>query len=162
MSLRELYAEKYGEEAEKTAAEGEEVITKEAADQALEKALDALSAEEAEKVAQVISVFDEEGLEFDHDLYKLAAAAEIVDEYDEYQEAEKQAAEEIEAAGRLMAHAMTDELAKIAGGDPEGEGEGEKTEGEEAEGEKKEDAPAEEGEKTSSLSEKLAAAVAKE
>jgi hypothetical protein len=124
MSLAELYAEKYGTpEAEKVAEEvvetpaEEEVegegLTKEAADAALDKAVEALSEEDAEKVAQVVSVFEEEGLEFDHDLFKLAAAAEIVDQYAEYEEGEKQASSEVEAAGRLMARALADELAKI-------------------------------------------------
>ena len=125
MSLAELYAEKYGnQEAEKVAetapetteevvAEEGEGMTKEAADAALEKAVEALSDEDAEKVAQVVSVFEEEGLEFDHDLFKLAAAAEIVDQYAEYEEGEKQASAEVEAAGRLMARALADELAKI-------------------------------------------------
>ena len=124
MSLAELYAEKYGTpEAEKVAEEvvetpaEEEVegegLTKEAADAALDKAVEALSEEDAEKVAQVVSVFEEENLEFDHDLFKLAAAAEIVDQYAEYEEGEKQASAEVEAAGRLMARALADELAKI-------------------------------------------------
>jgi len=132
MSLAELYAEKYGktEEAEKVAepttetpaaeettqAEGSEEgegLTKEAADAALDKAVEALSEEDAEKVAQVVSVFEEEGLEFDHDFFKLAAAAEIVDQHAEYEESEKQASAEVEAAGRLMARALADELAKI-------------------------------------------------
>jgi hypothetical protein len=132
MSLAELYAEKYGktEEAEKVAepttetpaaeettqaeTSGEvEGMTKEAADAALEKAVEALSEEDAEKVAQVVSVFEEEHLEFDHDFFKLAAAAEVVDQYAEYEESEKQASAEVEAAGRLMARALADELAKI-------------------------------------------------
>ena len=128
MSLAELYAEKYGTpEAEKVAEDTEVVetpaeeevaaepegLTKEAADAALEKAVEALSEEDAEKVAQVVSVFEENNLEFDHDFFKLAAAAEIVDQHAEYEESEKQASAEIEAAGRLMARALADELAKI-------------------------------------------------
>ena len=117
MSLAELYNERFGSpEAEakvEVEAEGEG-MTKEAADAALDKAIEALSEEDAEKVAQVVSAFTDEGLEFDHDLFKLAAAAQIIDEYAEYEAQEKTAAEEIEAAGRLMARAMTDELAKIA------------------------------------------------
>jgi hypothetical protein len=128
MSLAELYAEKYGKKeaekvAETTPETKEEVtpevkeegdgLTKEAADAALEKALEALSEEDAEKIAQVVSVFEERNMEFDHDLYKLAAAAEIVDDHAEYEENEKQASAEVEAAGRLMARALADELAKI-------------------------------------------------
>jgi len=125
MSLAEIYREHFGD-TEKTAeeapvennaeapAENEEgVMTKEAADAAFEEAFEALTEEEAEKLAQVVEVMDEEGLEFDHDLQKLAAAAEIVDEYEEYVEAEKTAAEEIDAGGRLFARAIVDELAKI-------------------------------------------------
>jgi len=59
----------------------------------------------AEKVAQVCSVFEEERLEFDHDLYKLAAAAQIVMGTMSTR-SEKTAPEEIDAAGRLMARSM--------------------------------------------------------
>jgi hypothetical protein len=166
MSLREIYEEQFGEApdaaTEKTASEEVE-ITKEAADAALEKAVEVLTPEEAEKVAEVVGVFDEEGLEFDHDLHKLAAAAQIVDEYAEYQESEKTAAEELDAAGRIMAHALADELSKIAS--PEGEGEGEAApegeekpaEGGEAEGGEQKEEGGEE--KTASLLEKLSKAV---
>jgi len=112
MSLVDIYRETFGgQEPEKTAQE-EPTMTKEAADQALAEAMESLTEEECEKLAQVVEVFDEEGLEFEHDLQKLASAAEIVDEYDERLEVEKQA-EEIEAGGRLFARAMVDELSKI-------------------------------------------------
>ena len=42
-----------------------------------------------------------------------------MDEYEDYVEAEKQAAEEIEAGGRLFARAMIDELDKLAGDEEE-------------------------------------------
>ena len=162
MSLRDIYEEQFGEApdaaTEKTASEEVE-ITKEAADAALEKAVEVLSPEEAEKVAEVVGVFDEEGLEFDHDLHKLAAAAQIVDEYEEHEESEKTAAEELDAAGRIMARALADELSKIASPEaeaeakPEGEAEAKAEEGEE---QKKEEG---EEEKTASLLEKLSKAV---
>lgn len=92
-------------------------LTKEAADEKLEKALAALSDEEAEKLATVVEVLESEGLEFEHDLMKLAAAAEIVDEYAAYEESEKAAAAEVaencDVAGRLMARSFVDELAKV-------------------------------------------------
>jgi len=127
MSLAEIYNQKYGGEEAATPEVTKEAegMSKEAADAALEKAVEALSEEEAEKVAQVISVFEEEGLEFDHDLHKLAAAAEVVDEYSEYQAGEAKSAEEVEAAGRLMARALADELSKI-GAEAESETETEK------------------------------------
>ena len=109
MSLADVYRENFGDvEAVKIAEE--QGMTKEAADAQLETAIDSLTEEEAEKLAQVIDVLEEEGLEFEHDLQKLAAAAEIVDEYDEYEESEKLAAEEIDAGGRLFARAMMDEI----------------------------------------------------
>lgn len=116
MSLQDIFEARYGKlEAEKVAEENQEVeLTKEAADAMLEKALGALSEEEAEKIATVVEAMDEEGVEFDHDLHKLAAAAEVVDEYAQYQDdVEKQAAE-LDTAGRLMARALVDELGKIA------------------------------------------------
>jgi hypothetical protein len=105
MSLAELYREQFGEP---------EGLDKTAADTALENALNSLNEEEAEKLAQVIAVIEEEGLEFDHDLQKLAAAAQIVDEYAAHTETEKTAAAEIDAGGRLFARAMVDELNKLA------------------------------------------------
>ena len=154
MSLAELYNERFGAPEAEAVAEANG-MTKEAADVALEKAIEAMSEEDAEKVAQVVSVFESEGLEFDHDLYKLAAAAQIVDEYSEYETQEKTAADEIEAAGRLMARAMADELAKMAANGEEEVKEVEETEETEETEEAAEEAP-------QTLSEKLAAAVEKE
>jgi hypothetical protein len=136
MSLADIYREQFGE----PEVNGQE-LDKEAADAALNQAIEALTEEEAEKLAQVIEVLEEENVEFDHDLQKLAAAAEIVDEYDEYQESEKEAAAEIEAGGRLFARAMVDELSKLS------------SEEEEKPEEKEEEKKAEEEPKT--LSEKL-------
>ena len=157
MSLAELYNERFGVPAAEEVVAEATGMSKEAADVALDKAVEVMSEEDAEKVAQVVSVFEEEGLEFDHDLYKLAAAAQIVDEYSEYETQEKTAADEIEAAGRLMARAMADELAKIAADGEAVEETEEPSETEEAteEVEAEEAAP-------QTLSEKLAAAVAKE
>jgi len=104
MSLADIYRENFGEETE------EGTMTKEAADASLQAAFESLTEEESEKLAQVVEVLDEEGVEFEHDLQKLAAAADIVDGYEEYSENEKTAAEEIEAGGRLFARAMVDEL----------------------------------------------------
>jgi len=154
MSLAELYNERFGAPEAEAVAEANG-MTKEAADVALEKAIEAMSEEDAEKVAQVVSVFESEGLEFDHDLYKLASAAQIVDEYSEYETQEKTAADEIEAAGRLMARAMADELAKMAANGEEEVKEVEETEETEETEEAAEEAP-------QTLSEKLAAAVEKE
>jgi len=114
MSLADLYREQFGE------PEVGDGISKEACDQALNEAVESLTEDEAEKLAQVCQVLDEENIEFDHDLQKLAAAAEIVDEYDEYEESEKTAAAEVEAGGRLFARAMVDELNQI-GVDDEGQ-----------------------------------------
>lgn len=117
MSLADIYREQFGEQTKEAEAnveanvEGE--LSKEAADQAVAEAIESLTEEEAEKIAQVIEVFEDEKMEFEHDLQKLAAAAEIVDEYDEavaVEESEKVAAEEIDAGGRLFARAMVDEL----------------------------------------------------
>ena len=62
----------------------------------------------------MVEAMDAEGVEFDHDLSKLAAAAEIVDEYAEYEAELAKQAEDLDAAGRLMARSMVDELGKIA------------------------------------------------
>ncbi|MEN6550129.1 MAG: hypothetical protein ABFE07_29140 [Armatimonadia bacterium] len=106
-------AEKVAEAAPAVAAQEPE-LTKEAKDALLEKAIAAVSEEEAEKLATVIEVFDGEGLQFDHDLDKLAAAAEIVDEHAEYEAEVAKQAEDLDAAGRIMARGLADELAKIA------------------------------------------------
>lgn len=106
-------AEKVAEAAPAVEA-AEPELTKEAKDDLLEKALAAVSEEEAEKLATVIEVLDGEGLQFDHDLDKLAAAAEIVDEHAEYEAEIAKQAEELDAAGRIMARGLADELAKIA------------------------------------------------
>lgn len=114
MSLADIYREQFGEP-----EVNDQELNKEAADAALEGALESLTEEEAEKLAQVIEVLNDENIEFDHDLQKLAAAAEIVDEYEDYEESEKDAAAEIEAGGRLFARAMVDELNKVASVDEE-------------------------------------------
>lgn len=113
MSLADLYRENFGEPEVNT----DDGISKEACDKALDEAVSSLTEDEAEKIAQVCQVLDEENIEFDHDLQKLAAAAEIIDEYDVYEESEKTAAAEVEAGGRLFARAMVDELNQIEAGD---------------------------------------------
>ena len=107
-SLADIYRENFGEP---QAAEEDNGMTKEAADMQLEAALESLTEDECEKLAQVIEVLDSEGFEFDHDLQKIAAAAEIVDSHEEYME--KEAAEEIIASGRLFARGFAHELENL-------------------------------------------------
>lgn len=110
MSLADLYRERYGDEgSEKVASETFEKT----AEEQLNDIIESLSDEECTKLAMACEVLDDEGLEFDDGLAKIAAAAEVVDAAEEVaveDEQTEKVAEDALAMGRLIGRGIKEEL----------------------------------------------------
>lgn len=138
MSLQDIYNSTYGEGATKT-AEGEPEKTAE--DKEIEALLGKFSEEDCEKLAAAGDLLDSFKVEFEGPKEKLAAACNLVDHMSAEAEGEgeggkggeaaaaeaapaesEKLAAEYEAAGRIMARGLLDELNKADGGETAPEG----------------------------------------
>lgn len=138
MSLQDIYNSTYGEGATKT-AEGEPEKTAE--DKEIEALLGKFSEEDCEKLAAAGDLLDSFKVEFEGPKEKLAAACNLVDHMSAEAEGEgeggkggeaaaaeaapaesEKLAAEYEAAGRIMARGLLDELNTAGGGEAAPEG----------------------------------------